>query len=439
MMKLLPYLEPVLQHSRKIIMTSQMLSGVNVVEIAEVWAGPFGCSLMGDLGANVIKVESYPRKSETRNAGDPRIDPRVAEGEGPIYERINTHHHGNRNKQNIALDIRTTEGREVMSRLIKWGDVLVESFSAGTINRLGYGWDSVKEINEKITMLSLAGWGQEGPYLGRIMFGVGFDAMAGHSLIRGYQEDTPEDMIPILHSDATVPLTWIVAVIGSLMQREKTGLGSYIDLAQIEDIAWQFPGIISEWSMNNRIPKPQANSDPCIVPHECYQSAGEDRWINIAAETDLQWQSLANFMEHDEWSELGHPWSSIVGRIKDRKLIDDKINEFTKKYDPFELADQLQEKGIIAAPVLAPPDPLMSPQLHARNWFQIIDHPYIPERLLGGFLWKVQPDMPSWDKRAALVGENNNDILMQLGFSSTDIAAMKDKDIIGDTYVEERT
>tara|TARA_Y100000817_G_scaffold314759_1_gene314968 strand:+ start:1162 stop:2424 length:1263 start_codon:yes stop_codon:yes gene_type:complete len=417
-------------------MTSNLLQGINVLEISEVWAGPFGCSLMGDLGADVIKVESYPRKSETRNAGDPRLDPRVAEGDGPIYERINTHHHGNRNKRNIALDIRTSEGREVLTRLIRWGDILVESFSAGTIDRLGYGWDTIKEINEKITMLSLAGWGQEGPYLGRIMFGVGFDAMAGHSLIRGYQDGTPEEIIPILHSDATVPLTWIVAVLGSLMERDRTGKGSYIDLAQIEDLAWQFPGIISDWKMNNRIAKPVANSDPSIVPHGCYQSAGEDSWINIVAENDSQWQNLAAMMDHSEWAEIGHSWSSIVGRIDSRDEIDSHINQFTKQYDAFDLADKLQAQGIIAAPVLSPPDPLMSPQLHDRNWFQIVDHPYIPERLLGGFLWKIEPDAPSWDKRAALVGENNDEILMQLGFSSDDIAQMRSKEIIGDAYDE---
>ncbi|MFB0900636.1 MAG: CoA transferase [Dehalococcoidia bacterium] len=420
-------------------MTSKMLSNINVVEIAEVWAGPFGCSLMGDLGANVIKVESYPRKSETRNAGDPRLDPRVAEGTGPIYERINTHHHGNRNKRNIALDIRTTEGRDVLTRLIKWGDILVESFSAGTIDRLGYGWEVVKKINERITMLSLAGWGQEGPYLGRIMFGVGFDAMAGHALIRGYEDGTPEEMIPILHSDATVPLTWIVAVLGALMQREKTNAGSYIDLAQIEDIAWQFPNIISEWTMNGRIPKPLGNSDPSIVPHNCYQASGEDRWINIAAENDLQWANLTEFMGNKSWSEIGHEWSSIIGRIKGRKEIDLAISDFVRQFDPFDLADQLQALGIIAAPVLAPPDPLMSPQLHDRNWFQIVDHPYIPERLLGGFLWKSEPDQPSWDRRAGLVGEDNNEVLLQLGFSTNDIDSMKKKDIIGETYVEERT
>ena len=103
-----------------------------------------------------------------------------------------------------------------------------------------------------------------------------------------------------------------------------------------------------------------------------------------------------------------------------------------------DLADRLQEKGIIAAPVLSPPDPLMSPQLHDRNWFQIIDHPYIPERLLGGFLWKIEPDAPSWDRRAALVGEHNDEVLMQLGFSSEDIAKMRKKDIIGESYVEGR-
>ena len=109
-------------------MTTGALAGLRIVELAEIWAGPFGCSLLGDLGADVVKFESFPRNSITR----PLVaDARVADGPGPVYERVNTHHHGNRNKRNIAVNLRDEEGAAILRRLIGWGDIVVESSLPG--------------------------------------------------------------------------------------------------------------------------------------------------------------------------------------------------------------------------------------------------------------------------------------------------------------------
>ncbi len=414
------------------VVSGESMRGLRVVELSEVWAGPFGCSLLGDLGADVIKLETYPRNSETRPLREP--DPRVADGDGPVYERVNTHHHGNRNKRNIAVDIRTPEGAAILRRLIEWADVLVESFSAGTIERMGFGWDAVHSINPRLTMVSLAGWGQEGPYDGYIMFGVGFDAMTGHASVRGYPDGTMENVIPILHSDATVPLAWIFGVVGALMERERSGEGSYIDLAQIEELSTNVPQLIAEWTLNHRLPQRLGDADPYMVPHGCYRAAGEDTWVNIAAQNDLQWATLARVAGHPEWAEDGHAWASVAGRVRERDAVDDAVGEYAASADPWVIADALQESGVIAAPVLAPSDALLSPQLHAREWFQAVDHPYLPDRLLGGFLWRMSPDGPAWDRRAALLGEHNTEVLIGLGYSKRDIEELRIAGAIGDRY-----
>ena len=413
-------------------MSGEVFRGLRVVELSEVWAGPFGCSLLGDLGADVVKLETYPRNSETRPLREP--DPRVADGDGPVYERVNTHHHGNRNKRNVAVDIRTEEGAEILRRLIRWGDVLVESFSAGTLARMGFGWEVVHELNPRLTMVSLAGWGQEGPYDGYIMFGVGFDAMTGHASVRGYPDGTMSDVIPILHSDATVPLAWIFGVVGALMERERSGEGSRLDLAQIEELSTNVPHLIAEWTLNHRLPQRLGDSDPHVVPHGCYRAAGADAWVNIAAETDNQWAALAGVAGHPEWAEDGHPWASAAGRVRDRDAVDAAVTAYAGSADAWAIADALQEAGVIAAPVLAPGDPLLSPQLHAREWFQAVDHPFLPDRLLGGFLWRMRPDSPSWDRRAALLGEHNDEVLLELGYAPDEIARLRRADVIGNRY-----
>ena len=217
-------------------MSSNVLRGVRVVELAEVWAGPMGCSLLADLGADVVKVETFPRSSMTRPVA---ADARVGAGTGPPYERVNVHHHANRNKRNIAVDVRTPAGAEVLRRLVVGADLLVESFSAGTLERLGFGWAAVHAIEPRASLISLAAWGQDGPYRGYRMFGSGLDAMVGHHLVRGHPGAPLEETGPTVHSDAAVPLTVVFAAVAALALRDRSGEGSWVDLAQVEDLAWQ--------------------------------------------------------------------------------------------------------------------------------------------------------------------------------------------------------
>ncbi len=413
-------------------MSTEALRGLRIVELAEVWAGPFGGSLLGDLGAEVIKLESYPRSSTTRPRTLP--DARVADGPGPIYERANTHHHGNRNKRNIAVDIRQPEGAEVLRRLVSWADVLVESFSAGTITRLGFGWQEVHALNPQLTMVSLAGWGQEGPYQGYVMYGVGFEAMSGLASVRGYPDAPVEELIPTLHSDATVPLALVFAVVTAVMRREQTGEGSFIDLAQIEELATQIPGVLGEWTLNGRVPARVGNADPHLVPHGCYRAATEDGWVVIAAQSDIQWAALAGVMGHAEWAVDGHPWATLIGRLGDREAVDQAVAEFACTGDPYEIADRVQTAGAIAAPANPPEGPLLSPQLQTREWFQAVDHPFLPNRLLGGFLWRLSPDQPSWDLRCGLLGEHNHEVLREVGYTDPEIDKLAEANVIGNRY-----
>ncbi|MDA0257029.1 MAG: CoA transferase [Chloroflexi bacterium] len=308
---------------------SRSYAGLRVVELAEVWAGPFGCSLLGDLGADVVKIETYPRPSVTRPL---REDSRVAPGPGPVYERVNSHIHGNRNKRNIAVDTRRPEGAEVLRHLIAGADLLVEGFSGGTIERMGFGWDAVRALNPRCTMISIAGWGQGGPYQGYLMFGNGFDAAAGHHAIRGYPGSRPDEIVGVLHSDASVPLAIVFATGAALLRREQTGAGCFIYMSQVEELQWQLPAVLAEWTVNGRIPQRVGNADPRIVPHDCYPVAGG--WVNVVCRDDEQWAGLARVLGHPEWAADGHAWATVVGRLGARAAIDDAITAYTRERPP---------------------------------------------------------------------------------------------------------
>ena len=411
-------------------MSSAALSGVRVIELAEVWAGPMGCTLLADLGADVVKLETFPRSSMTRPVVE---DARVGAGTGPPYERVNVHHHANRNKRNIAVDVRAGAGAEVLRRLIAGADLVVESFSAGTLERLGFGWESVHAIQPRASLISLAAWGQDGPYRGYRMFGSGLDAMVGHHLVRGHPGAPLEETAPAVHSDAAVPLTVVLAAVTALALRDRSGEGSWIDLAQVEDLAWQLPAILGEWTASGRSPPRVANGDRDLVPHDYYRAAGGE-WICVAAEDDSQWAGLAEAMGRPELAQEPHPWASVAGRLRARVDVDAAVGAFVAQLPPEEAAERIQRHGAVAAPVLGPAGPLQSPQLRARGWLRSISHPHLGRREVGGFLWQMEPDAPAWERSAALVGEHNAEVLSELGYSAAEIARLEASGVIGDRY-----
>ena len=303
-----------------------------------------------------------------------------------------------------------------------------------SIERLGFGWDVVSAINPRASLISLPGWGQAGPYQGYTMIGTGFDAMVGHASVRGYPGAPVEESISVTHSDAAVPLLLVFAVMTLLQQRERTGNGCYVDMAQVEALAYELPGLMAEWSLTGRSPSRLGNADRHLVPHGCYPAAGDDEWVNISCENDEQWGALARATGHPQWAEDAHAWSSTVGRLRDREAIDAAVAAFTATADAYAIADRVQAEGGVAAPAVSPEQVLLSTQLHAREWFQTVAHPYLGERLLGGFLWDLEPDPPSWDRHCGLLGENNTEVLTELGYSAEEISDLARRDVIGDRY-----
>ena len=418
-------------------MSTRLLAGVRVVEAAEVWAGPMGGSLLGDLGADVVKLESFPRSSITRPRG-PGTGPAAAtlsdEDGGPAYERSAIHHLANRNKRNIALNLRTDAGAEVFRRLIASVDVLIDGYSAGAMEEMGFGWEALRAVNPRLVLIAIPGWGHEGPYRGYVTLGSGLDAATGHVSVRGYPERDASFVPGIYHSDATAALTLVTAVIAGLKRREASAAGCFVDMAQTEAMAWQLPGVFAEWTMNGRVPRRLGNVDPHVVPHGCYRAAGDDRWVVVAAENDAQWAGLAQLIGRPEWSVDGDACATVVGRLGAREQIDAAIAAFTAEREASDAAEAVHAAGAIAAPVVSPPGMLASPQLQSRGWFQTVSHRYAGEKILGGFLWSIAEQQPSWDRPCGLLGEHNREVLAELGYEGEQIDAFARADVIGDRY-----
>ncbi|MCY4640395.1 MAG: CoA transferase [Chloroflexi bacterium] len=412
-------------------MANRALAGLRVVEMTEAWVGPVCASMMGDLGADVVKVESYPRHSMTRP-----VAPRAATmpGEGPVYERDALHHQGNRNKRNVALDVRTPGGAEVLRRLVSGADLFLEGYSAGKLEQLGFGWEQLRALNPRLVMISLAGWGSAGPYVGRSALGSALDASSGYMAVRGHPDGPFEDVTPTVHSDATGSQTLFFAALTALELRDLAGKGLFVDLSQWEGLVWQFPGLLGEWELNRRLPPRTGNAEPTVVPHGLYPAAGEDEWVALVARDDREWAALASALGHPEWAQEGHEWATVPGRLRRREAVDRALAAATRRRPGDELADAVQQAGAVGARVVHSAQIAESSQLRARGWIETISHRWTGPVAMGGFLWRIEPDAPAWERPTALVGEHNDEVLGELGFSPAEVEELREAGALGDHY-----
>ena len=414
-------------------MSYDLLSGIRIIELAEVWAGPTACSFMGDLGADVIKIESFPRNSPTRPlfSSDWRVSPA---GTGPPYERAWAHLQANRNKRNIALDLKTTEGVDIFNRLTQTADIVIESFSAGTIDKLGIGWEEIKKINDQVSLISIPGWGVEGIYKGYVSFGTGFDCVTGHAIMRGHPDRKEEEILGSTHSDATVAQALVFAVVSAMQSRNKNKKGIYIDFSQVQQLTTQLVSLYSEWALNKRELPRMGNENQFVVPHSSFPVAGEYQWVVIVAQNDEQWNGLCKALKKEEWAQFGHKWATISGRLADREKVHEAIASITESMNSNELCSLLQSEGVIASSVAEPAELLASEQLGFRKWFQSLDNQFLGTRIYPGLSWSINNVENLPNKPYGTLGEDNYDLLGELGFTRKEIKNFEKKLVIGNKY-----
>jgi crotonobetainyl-CoA:carnitine CoA-transferase CaiB-like acyl-CoA transferase len=409
------------------------LKDIKIIDFAEVFAAPFGISLMADMGAEVIKVESFPRRSLTRPIS---IDARVADGPGPAYEKTAPQTQGNRNKLFLSLNLNHKDGKEIFIRLIQWADIIIDGYAAGVIDKLGFSWEKIHEINKSISMISMPAWGVEGPYTGYTALGSLVEASSGHVITRGNSQKPTEDILGTVQTDASAPLEVMFATIASMYRKKETGNGSFIDLSHLEAFAWYLPGMLSEWEWNKRLPKQLGNEDKNFVPHGCFVTSNPDEWVVIAVENDSQWQGLCQALSKENFAEIGHPWSSIIGRMSNKTAINEWIQKEVQVMKRSQIIDLLVKNNVITAPVINAPGLLTNDQLTSRNWWQSVDHKFLGNRLMSGFLWDIKPDKQKWYLPAGLLGEHNEIILKSLGFSKEEIKQFNANQVIGNEYTQ---
>ena len=382
-----------------------------------VFAGPYGTMFLGDMGAEVIRVESInvfptstrgqfarPSKEAEARAAQSRY-PNRDPGERP-WNRVAQFNAHSRNKLSMTADLHTPEGRDVFRRLVEVSDVFVENIALGAMARLGLEYHVLREWNPKLIMISSIGMGQTGPWAHFRGFGSHFEALYGHASVTGYPDMDPEGAPASVAADAATGVGIGFATVMALHQRERTGRGTHVDLSQGENFVPHLSELFMDYELNGRVAGPIGNRDPWLV-QGAYPCAGEDEWITLSIGRIEEWHTLCRLMERQELVE-DQRFEDMNGLRSNHDDVDQIIGVWTTDKDPIELFHRLQKEGIVAGPIFHEPHAYADPHLKERNFFVPITHPEIGTHLYPSTTFQMSRTPFEVRKPPVRLGEEND-------------------------------
>lgn len=406
-------------------MAGKPLTGIRIIDCSQIWAGPFATKLMGDMGAEVIKVESARRFDNTRNyAGLPSGEP----GERP-YNRRALFNIRNRSKLGITLDLTTAKGVEVFKRLVATADVVVENFSTRVMPGLGLDYWSLKKVKPDIIMISLPAFGGTGPEKDYVGQGSNLTPLSGLVSVTGYPDRGPHGIGS--YTDPVGGLSGVGAILAALHYHRKTGNGQYIDLAQQEASIRFIGDAVMDYTMNGRVRGPRGNQHTSMSPHGCYPCKGDDMWVAIAVGSDEEWGDFCEIARHLEWS-TDPRFCDSISRYNNQDELYPLIAEWTRDKDHYEVANLLQAAGIAAGPVLQIWELLEDPHMKERGAISTVTHPEAGTFPMLGAFWKLGKTPGSISRPAPCLGEHNSYVYGEiLGMSEHEIEELASEGVIG--------
>ena len=354
----------------------------------------------------MIKVEAPTRFDGTRAyprfVSDRRNRLVASESEHNYRTQFEQLHRGQRG---ITLDLRSAPGARAFRELVAASDVVIANFAAGVIERLGIGWSRLRQVNPRLVLVSMPSFGDDGPERDYLAYGVSQEELAGLYALTGYAGESP------LKTGSNVgdPMNGMhaaLAVAAALTERERTGLGQYVELSQLES-SLQFVGeTILEYGLNGQVRGPAGNAHPRWAPLGIYATVGSDQWIAIAGQDEEQWQVLTGILE------LGTPtadprFADEASRHRHRASLDQAIGEATRQHKRFVLAAELQSRGVAAAPVLNSDDVQHHPWFSESGYVQAHAHPAGGEYRYFGPLWRIDGRRPRLRGPAPLLAEHS--------------------------------
>lgn len=392
---------------RKEIQFMDLLKGVKVVDLTAAIAGTLGTMVLADLGADVIKIEP-PRGEHYRYALD-----------GAILLSMN------RNKRDIALDLRTREGQQIALKLASKADVVTENFVPGTIDKLGLSYERVSQLNPGIIYCSVSGFGQSGPYSQRPAYDPSAQAMAGIMIATGEPEGKPCRQVTSL-LDMSASLFATISILGALVDREKTGKGRRIDVTLLDAGVFAMNYHLTYYSFTGKVPQRWGSGTEGWVPYGAFDTKDKPIWIGVTV--DRFWTAFCQALNLDDLSN-DHRYTEDKGRREYRDELNAKVGEICKQYTSAELEAKLVEAGVPCAPLATVAEMEQNPQVQLRKLIEEWYYPGKGKVKIVHTPTMIDGQFPETKMMAPQLGEHTTEILAELGYSEKEIQKMLDKGI----------
>jgi crotonobetainyl-CoA:carnitine CoA-transferase CaiB-like acyl-CoA transferase len=403
------------------------LRGVKVLDLSRILAGPWAGQLLGDLGADVIKVERPQSGDDTRSWGPPWLHDKAG---NPTRDAA-YYFSANRNKRSLAIDISTPEGQSLIRELACRADVLLENFKVGGLKQYGLDAESLLELNPRLVYASITGFGQNGPYASRAGYDFLIQGMGGLMSVTGRherEEGAGPQKAGVALTDVMTGLYTTIGVLAALAERDKTGKGQHIDVALLDVQVAALANQATNYLIGGMVPERMGNAHPNIVPYQDFPTADGDMILAIG--NDAQFARFCVVAGHPEWAQ-DERFSTNRGRVENRAVLLPLIRQATVFRPTHEWIAALEQAGVPCGPINRIDQVFDDPQVQARQLRVTLPHPVAGKVPLVANPIRLSGSPVEYRRAPPLLGEHTEEVLSEwLGLSEIWLQLLKDNQVI---------
>jgi crotonobetainyl-CoA:carnitine CoA-transferase CaiB-like acyl-CoA transferase len=398
---------------------SLSLAGIRVLDMGRIVSAPWCAQTLGDLGADVIKIERPGRGDDLRGYG-----PAFArDGEGNATPESGHYLCSNRNKRSVTVDISKPEGQEIIRKLAAQSDVLIENYKVGDLARHGLDYASLRAINPQLVYCSITGFGQSGPYASQPGYDAAFQGMSGMMAVTGDPDGEPQ-RVGVFIIDEMTGLYAAVAILAALRHREGGGGGQHIDLALLDvGIAAMAPRTI-EWTLEGKIPERLGTRSPGSAPAQVFQCS--DGYLNIQAGAEIDFRKLCDALDLGALKEDPR-FATRIDRVTHQDALAEQLQDRIGRRTQRDLASDLGGRGIVATPIYRADQLVDDPQVRHRGLFFDVPHPTVGKVPLSASPIRMSETPVDHYRAPPTIGQHSDEILEELlGLSPVERAALRE-------------